>query len=217
MAPAHVASASTSTDSIKGLAQSVAKPAYRRLLGAETALRRAVPVLIITFLVTVAIGAGVQVHDNRRQVVASVLNEIDLLASQLAERLDRTTREQRADARRLQDALAPFAGRAQFRNRDIIVSDTRGIVLAATSVRNGPGRQLVDIFGPDHLLSTFAHSATAREIELADGTRAFAIIHPLRAPLGNLAIIEPSARALARWRSDTTLTVTLSATPGFVV
>ena len=217
MAPAHVASASTSTDSIKGLAQSVAKPAYRRLLGAETALRRAVPVLIITFLVTVAIGAGVQVHDNRRQVVASVLNEIDLLASQLAERLDRTPREQRADARRLQDALAPFAGRAQFRNRNIIVSDTSGIVLAATSVRNGPGRQLVDIFGPDHLLSTFAHSATAREIELADGTRAFAIIHPLRAPLGHLAIIEPSTRALARWRSDTTLTVTLSATTGFVV
>jgi two-component system cell cycle sensor histidine kinase PleC len=217
MAPAHVASASTSTDSIKGLAQSVAKPAYRRLLGAETALRRAVPVLIITFLVTVAIGTGVQVHDNRRQVVASVLNEIDLLASQLAERLDRAPREQRADVRRLQDALAPFTGRGPFRNRDVIVSDTSGIVLAATSARNGPGRQLVDIFGSDHLLSTFAHSATAREIELADGTRAFAIIHPLRAPLGHLAIIEPSTRALARWHSDTTLTVTLSATTGFVV
>ncbi|MEZ5788906.1 MAG: histidine kinase dimerization/phospho-acceptor domain-containing protein, partial [Xanthobacteraceae bacterium] len=217
MAPAHVASASTSTDSIKGLAQSVAKPAYRRLLGAETVLRRAVPVLIITFLVTVAIGAGVQVHDNRRQVVASVLNEIDLLASQLVERLDRATREQRADARRLSDALAPFTGRGPFRYRDVIVSDTSGIVLAATSLRNGPGRQLVDIFGPHHLLSTFAHSTTAREIELADGTRAFAIVHPLTAPLGHLAIIEPSARALARWRSDTTLTVTLSATTGFVV
>ena len=217
MAPAHVASASTSTDSIKGLAQSIAKPAYRRLLGAETALRRAVPVLIITFLVTVAIGAGVQVHDNRRQVVASVLNEIDLLASQLAERLDRAMREQRADARRLQDAVTPITGRAPFRNREIIVSDTSGIVLAATSVRNAAGRQLVDIFGRDPLLSTFAHSATAREIELADGTRAFAIIHPLMAPLGHVAIIEPSDRALARWRSDTTLTVTLSATTGFVV
>ncbi len=217
MTPAHVASASTSTDSIKGLAQSIAKPAYRRLLGAETVLRRAVPVLIITFLVTVTIGAGVQVHDNRRQVVAAVLNELDLLASQLADRLERTTRGQPADARRLQDALAPFSGRAQFKHRDIIVSDPSGIVLAGTSFKNGPGRQLVDIFGPQHLLSTLAHRATAREIELADGTWAFAVVHPLQTPLGYLAVIEPSAQALARWRSDTTLTATLSATTGFVV
>ena len=41
MAPAHVARASTNTDSIKGLAQSLANPAYHRLLVAEPALRRA--------------------------------------------------------------------------------------------------------------------------------------------------------------------------------
>ena len=70
MAPANVARASTSTDSIKGLAQSIAKPAYRRLLVAEPALRRAVPLLIITFLVTMAVGTGVQVLDHRRQTLA---------------------------------------------------------------------------------------------------------------------------------------------------
>jgi two-component system cell cycle sensor histidine kinase PleC len=217
MVPAHIASASTNTDSIKGLAQSIAKPAYRRLLGAETALRRAVPVLIITFLVTVAIGAGLQVHDNRRQVMAAVVTELDLLAGQLAERLDRATREGRGDVRRIQDALAPFAGRAPFKQRDIIVSDAGGAVIAATSVNNGAGRQLVDILGPDHLFVTFAQRAAAREIALADGTEVFATVHPLRAPLGHLAVIEPSERALARWRSDTTLTITLSATTGFVV
>src|ERR1041385_1235478 len=78
MAPA-LASASAGTDSIKGLAQSIAKPAYRRLLGAETALRRAVPVLIIAFLVTMAIGAGVQVHDHRRQAIATIVTDIDSL------------------------------------------------------------------------------------------------------------------------------------------
>ena len=49
MARADTASASLRSDSIKGLAQSIAKPAYRRLL-MPTALRRAVPVLIIAFL-----------------------------------------------------------------------------------------------------------------------------------------------------------------------
>ena len=41
MARAEAASASVRSDSIKGLAQSIAKPAYRRLLTAEPALRRA--------------------------------------------------------------------------------------------------------------------------------------------------------------------------------
>src|SRR5215467_1700372 len=90
MAPA-LASASASSDSIKGLAQSIAKPAYRRLLIAEPALRRAVPVLIIAFLVTMAIGAGVQVHDHRRQAVASIVTDLDLIADLVASRLDQST------------------------------------------------------------------------------------------------------------------------------
>ena len=43
MARAHAANACVQSDSIKGLAQSIAKPAYHRLLIAEPALRRAVP------------------------------------------------------------------------------------------------------------------------------------------------------------------------------
>ena len=34
---------------------------------------------------------------------------------------------------------------------------------------------------------------------------------------GQIAVIQPRADALAAWRADTTLTVTLSATTGFVV
>src|SRR5438552_9283430 len=75
MARAEVASASVSTDSIKGLAQSIAKPAYLRLLTAEPALRRAVPALIIAFLLTVCVGAIVQVLDHRRQAVSELINQ----------------------------------------------------------------------------------------------------------------------------------------------
>src|ERR1700730_13640933 len=109
MAPANVARASTSTDSIKGLAQSIAKPDYRRLLGAEPALRRAVPLLIITFLVTMAVGTGVQVLDHRRQTLASITEEIEILADILAARLDGVTigtKDSPKEAARLaQDAI----------------------------------------------------------------------------------------------------------------
>jgi two-component system cell cycle sensor histidine kinase PleC len=80
MAPAHIASECVRADSIKGLAQSIAKPAYRRLLGAEPMLRRAVPVLIIAFLVTIAIGALLQVLDQRRHAIASELRDTETIA-----------------------------------------------------------------------------------------------------------------------------------------
>ena len=84
MARAEAASASARSDSIKGLAQSVAKPAYRRLLTAEPLLRRAVPVLIIAFLLTSCIGAIVQVLDHRRQIVADATRQIEAIADILA-------------------------------------------------------------------------------------------------------------------------------------
>ena len=77
MARAEAASASARSDSIKGLAQSLAKPAYRRLLTAEPALRRAVPALIIAFLITICIGAAVQVMDHRRHALAAAAIDLE--------------------------------------------------------------------------------------------------------------------------------------------
>src|SRR5260370_17850301 len=98
MAGAEVASASVSSDSIKGLAQSIAKPAYLRLLTAEPALRRAVPALIIAFLLTICVGAIVQVLDHRRQAVSELINQIDAAADFLADRLDRLQRSKEGTA-----------------------------------------------------------------------------------------------------------------------
>src|ERR1700753_1444939 len=89
MARAHAANACAQSDSIKGLAQSIAKPAYHRLLTAEPALRRAVPTLIIAFLITICLGAFVQVLDQSRQKRAAAERDITALADYLALRIDR--------------------------------------------------------------------------------------------------------------------------------
>src|ERR1700710_2242106 len=89
MARVHAASACVQSDSIKGLAQSIAKPAYHRLLIAEPTLRRAVPTLIIAFLITIFFGAFVQVLDQSRQRQSAVKRDLAALADVLAERLDR--------------------------------------------------------------------------------------------------------------------------------
>src|SRR3981189_440477 len=124
MTPA-LASASPSTDSIKGLAQSIAKPAYRRLLVAEPALRRAVPVLIIAFLLTMAFGTGVQVHDRRHQAIATVVTELDATADLLAARLDQAVAPSKNDVLRgPQEPLARvLPSRARDGGREVLVND----------------------------------------------------------------------------------------------
>src|ERR1700761_8742851 len=91
MARAHAANACAQSDSIKGLAQSIARPAYHRLLVAEPALRRAVPTLIIAFLITICLGAFVQVLDQSRQKRAAAERDLTALSDYLAERIDRAT------------------------------------------------------------------------------------------------------------------------------
>src|ERR1700726_1344168 len=119
MARAHAANACVQSDSIKGLAQSIAKPAYLRLLTAEPALRRAVPTLIIAFLITICLGAFVQVVDQNRQQRAAMKRDLSALADLLAERLDRIGSAREATVEHLQGlvpSLIPSWGIAAGRH-----------------------------------------------------------------------------------------------------
>ena len=219
MARAGVASASLRSDSIKGLAQSVAKPAYRRLLTAEPLLRRAVPILIVAFMLTICIGAAVQVLDHRRQAVSDATQAIEALADHLAAELDRPTREGPLHIVRSSDAIEKaLPAWAAGAGRSILVADAGGTIIAATP--NAPqmlGRSLPEVLGPLQPLTTSGEIAGTREIMLADGDAAFAAVRALKNPVGLVAVVQGRDDALASWRSTTALTVTLSATTGFVV
>jgi len=219
MARAETASASLGSDSIKGLAQSIAKPAYRRLLTAEPLLRRAVPVLIVAFMLTICIGAAVQVLDHRRQAILDSIRTVEALADHLAITLDRTSREGNPVLPRTSDTLQRvLPAWAAGGGRSILVGDVDGNIVA--SVPNGPtieGRNILDILGPIQPLTTFGAAAGTMEIVLPDGATAFATVRALRNPIGMLAVLQPRSEALASWRSTTAMTVTLSATTGFVV
>src|SRR5215471_7093748 len=219
MAPAHSARASAGADSIKGLAQSIAKPAYRRLLNAEPALRRAVPVLIIAFLLTMAVSALVQVNDHRRQAISNIVRDLDLTADLLAERLGGDNRLTNGElARKVGGILDQMhQQRPGDAGIQLLVTDADGVVIAGAPKTPTVGRPLLDILGAGQPLTTFGASAGVLEISLADGTEVFATVRSLNAPLGQIALIEPHAAALNFSRSDTALTVTLSATTGFVV
>ncbi len=114
MARAEAASASIRSDSIKGLAQSIAKPAYRRLLTAEPALRRAVPALIIAFLLTICVGTVVQILDHRRQAIFDITKQIEACADVLVERLDQSLKRRlRARASKASSSTRSPPGRGR--------------------------------------------------------------------------------------------------------
>src|SRR3954452_11535163 len=221
MARAHAASACVQSDSIKGLAQSIAKPAYHRLLIAEPALRRAVPVLIIAFLVTICIGAFVQVVDQGRIKRAAMKRDLAALADILAERLDHigAVRPDRAvSVERLQRMLPDFIpswGVAS--GRHVLVRSADGHILARVPIDAEPGDVdgVLDAIGAAQLLALPGQPGGVADMILANGASALATARPVRALPGQVIVIQQRTELL--WGSDAALSVTLSATTGFVV
>ncbi len=219
MARAGAASASARSDSIQGLAQSIAKPAYRRLLTAEPLLRRAVPVLIIAFLATICVGAVVQVLDLRRQTLGDMVIALDAVADIATERLQQPPARPFDAQAHSQEALARALPLwATTAGRRFLLTNAEGVVVAATPATDATlGRRLIDLLGPTQPLTTFGASAGVMEITLPDDSRALATVRMLKPPFGQIAVVQSREAALAPWRSLTTLTITLSATTGFVV
>jgi two-component system, cell cycle sensor histidine kinase PleC len=221
MARAHAASACVQSDSIKGLAQSIAKPAYHRLLVAEPVLRRAVPILIIAFLITICLGAFVQVVDQNRQKRGSTKRDLAALADVLAERLDRIASARQNHATtfdRLQlllPGLIPSWGVAAGRHVIVLGADQRVLARVPIDAGLGDTSRILDIVSAALPLTAPGQQGGVTEISLPDGSSAFAVQQIVRALPGQLIIIQE--RGDVFWRSDAALSVTLSATTGFVV
>jgi two-component system cell cycle sensor histidine kinase PleC len=221
MARAHAASACVQSDSIKGLAQSIAKPAYHRLLVAEPALRRAVPTLIIAFLITICLGAFVQVVDQNRQKRASVKRDLAAIADLLAERLDRiaSVRQERAATfERLQlllPGLIPSWAIAAGRHVIVTGADQRILARIPIDAAFGDTASILDVVSAALPLTTAGQQPGVTDITLPNGSTALAIQHVVKALPGRVIIIQERVDSI--WRSDAALSVTLSATTGFVV
>src|SRR5580700_10793691 len=222
MARAHAANACVQSDSIKGLAQSIAKPAYHRLLIAEPALRRAVPTLIIAFLITICLGAFVQVVDQNRQKRTASKRDLAALADMLSERIDRiaSARQTRlANIERLQTLLPDLIPSWGFAaGRHVIV--TGGLdrhILARVPVESSlaEGDRILDEISTAQLIAAPNLQGDAGDMTLPNGNGALAIARLIKSLPGQVIVIQERVDPL--WGSDAALSVTLSATTGFVV
>jgi two-component system cell cycle sensor histidine kinase PleC len=222
MARAHATNACVQSDSIKGLAQSIAKPAYHRLLIAEPALRRAVPTLIIAFLITICLGAFVQVVDQNRQKRATNKRDLVALADMLSERIDRlaSARQTRlANIEQLQtlmpDLIPPWGFAV---GRHIIVTggvDRRILARIPAESNFGEADRVLDEISTAQLLAAPNLQNETSDMTLPNGNGALAIARLIKSLPGQIIVIQEKNDPL--WGSDAALSVTLSATTGFVV
>ena len=221
MARAHAASACVQSDSIKGLAQSIAKPAYHRLLLAEPALRRAVPTLIIAFLITICLGAFVQVVDQSRQKRAATKRDLAAVADLLAERLDRIAsgRQDRTIAFERLQLLLPglIPSWAIAAGRHVIVTGLDQRVLARVPIESAIGdtSSILEIISAVVPPAPAGQISGVTDITLPNGSGALVVRHAVRSLPGQVIVIQEKLDSI--WRSDAALSVTLSATTGFVV
>ncbi|MCL2714875.1 MAG: ATP-binding protein [Alphaproteobacteria bacterium] len=214
--------------SIKGLAQALTKPAYGRFRFAEPALRRAVPLLIIGFLITTFLAAFVQVADQTRQKQAVTQRDISALADILAERLDnldaarqqavRTAEQTRTigPLPQLLPALLPSWGMAGGRHILVTTSAERR-VLASISIDSSPAGSTLhlDSVATAQLLASSPTDGSLITLMLPGGTNAIATSRLLRALPARISILQEKTASI--WGSTTALSVTVPAVTGFVV
>jgi two-component system, cell cycle sensor histidine kinase PleC len=221
MARAHATNACAQSDSIKGLAQSIAKPAYHRLLTAEPALRRAVPTLIIAFLITICLGAFVQVLDQTRQKHKATERDLVALADYLAERIDRLAsmgQDRLHNIERLQfllPDLVPLWGIAAGRHVIVSGADRRILARVPTEAGLGDTDGILDAVSSAQLLAAPSLQGSVIDLTLANGNHALTTTLNIKAIPGRIIVIQERNEPI--WGSDSALSVTLSATTGFVV
>ncbi len=179
------------------------------------------PTLIIAFLVTIFLGAFVQVIDQTRQKRSTMKRDVTALADILAERLDRLTsiRQERASTiDRLQNilpGLIPSWGSAPGRHVIVVGADQR--ILARVPVEAGiePDR-ILDVISTAQLLAApSGQQGAIADMILPGGSGAMATQRVIKSMPGQVIVIQEKNEPI--WGSDAALSVTLSATTGFVV
>ena len=221
MSRAHADNACVQSDSIKGLAQSMAKPAYHRLLIAEPALRRAVPTLIIAFLVTIFFGAFVQVVDHSRQKQASLKRDLSALGDVVSERLDRTgllRSDRSATNEHLQTllpSLIPSWGIAPGRHVIVLGADHSILARMPADLSADDNKRILDALSAAQNMSVQSPRTDVFDVAQADGNHALATRRIIRNLPGQIVVLQENNDSV--WRSESALSITLSATTGFVV
>jgi two-component system cell cycle sensor histidine kinase PleC len=191
------------------------------LQGAEPLLRWAVPALIAVFLVVIGLGTFATLRRSHDHAIATASAQLHLVAASTAAILDA------AAAAAPEAAAGPDATRALARElppsarqggRSVLVTNAAGRVIASAGpLPAEPGKPLIALMGTAQPLTTFADRAGVMQIQMPGRGAMLATVRSLKAPLGEVALVQPMDAVLAGWWREMRLGATLFATTGLVL
>ncbi len=191
----------------------LARPAYARLISTESFLRRAIPVLSLIFVASLACYRAVEISSDYAATEARARDQLSMIATTLSARLSSSEENlpevgyQAALRNALSQALPP---RATSYGRQILVTDPEGTVVASQPPRPDlEQRSLISLLGPNQPLTTFGARAGVMEVAEADNDEVLATVHHLDSKLGMVAVVQKIDDIFANWRSSLHATVTL--------
>ncbi len=196
---------------MSGHAKLFAKPAYERLMGAETYLKRSIPILIVAFLVVVAAARLMNMLEGhaRSQQAAEQVTALTLAAADAALEADPVPmlQKKRRDVETRLDAV--LGSLRDDAGRSVLIVDADGRIFAATA----SGTQFVgarlDVFLPDWSpLALFAERAGVQEISF-DNKPALAALSRLDNGTGSILVLTPIAEMTEAWRQSVSVNATL--------
>ena len=153
-------------------------------------MRRAVPVLIVVFLVAVAAGAAVQIVGHRQQAVTEAQDSLALMAGMTADNLAKHSgKELKAKIGELLQKSLPQ--RALVKGRQYFVTDAAGSVIASIPENSSlPPGQISNI---GRSFADLADRARVADLTLPDNAAAIAAVRNLSPPLGQLVVLQSTA------------------------
>lgn len=191
------------TGTLRGNARIIAAPDYRRLLAIEPYLRRAIPMLIIVFLLIVATARALSFMSWQESIESNARALLSLSSAQL----ERTLSESGLDAANQAIEQASRLG-ALSSKHVIAVTDHRFNVVAASG--NDPvftGKSLEKLLTGGQPLFLFGQRAGVMQVDI--NGKAWLASMSLT-PEGNAAgVFVPVRAVFSEWRKSVSLNVTL--------
>ncbi|HEY6656627.1 MAG TPA: hypothetical protein VI038_07335, partial [Methyloceanibacter sp.] len=170
-------------------------------------LRRTVPVLIAVFASLAAIGLVTQTLQSRQSAFDLAEERLALMADLTAVRLKDEPLKPDSN---WQGALAASLPKGATQDeRTALLANDDGDIQARAPLMTTETASLLAILGPQQPLTTFGADAGVLRMALTDGTDAFVTVRDLPEKNAQIAFIQPVHAALASWRRDASLEITL--------
>ncbi len=182
----------------------------------EKALRRLIPYLLALFLTVLLVSTLSHFFYGKRIATDDARNHISLIADTIAANLRNADTTNPSDWQNKLAASLP-AG-ATLDGRQVLLTDASGAVQATAPITlKRDGRALLQILGKDQPVTTFGARAGVLELTLNDGREALVTVRNIRKSQISITLLQPTDRALRKWRQQAPMGTTLLLTTGLLL